>query len=144
MAQIRSADPLYPLVTKALEESDSPQTCAMLMDRFDIRTAACARFGDDIRVATYKLSDLLGFMWRKGLLLRSPAPVLGTSSLARYGYSIKRHVEKSVSEPIPFVPPTAKSGEKHKPNFVVQETDEGVVLDFEHFTVVVRSKDTST
>lgn len=25
MRQIRSADPLYPLVTKALEESDSPQ-----------------------------------------------------------------------------------------------------------------------
>lgn len=80
MPQIRSADPLYPLVTKALEESDSPQTCAMLMDRFDIRSAACARFGDDIRVATYKLSNLLGFMWRKGLLLRSPAPVLSTSS----------------------------------------------------------------
>lgn len=144
MPQIRSADPLYPLVTKALEESDSPQTCAMLMDRFDIRSAACARFGDDIRVATYKLSDLLGFMWRKGLLLRSPAPVLSTSSLARYAYSIKKRAEQPASEPIPFTPSIPAHSEGSKRSFVVQETQDGVVLDFEHFTVVIRNKDQNT
>lgn len=144
MPQIRSADPLYPLVTKALEESDSPQTCAMLMDRFDIRSAACARFGDDIRVATYKLSDLLGFMWRKGLLLRSPAPVLSTSSLARYAYSIKKRAEQPTPDPIPFIPLTPAHIEGSKHSFVVQETQDGVVLDFEHFTVVIRNKDQNT
>lgn len=61
MPQIRSADPLYPLVTKALEESDNPQTC-----------------------------------------------------------------------------------ESSKQSFVVQETQDGVVLDFEHFTVVIRNKDQHT
>lgn len=144
MPQIRSADPLYPLVTKALEESDNPQTCAMLMERFDIRSAACARFGDDIRVATYKLSDLLGFMWRKGLLLRSPAPVLSTSSLARYAYSIKKRDEGSTPEPVQFISPATRTRESSKQSFVVQETQDGVVLDFEHFTVVIRNKDQHT
>ncbi len=101
-------------------------------------------FGDDIRVATYKLSDLLGFMWRKGVLLRSTAPVLSTSSLARYAYSVKKREDPPVSAAVSFISPAENSRDNSKQKFVVQETADGVVLDFEHFTVVIRNKDHHT
>ncbi len=90
MAQpTRSADPLYSVVTQALKESTELQTCAMLMDKFEVRKAACARYGEDVKTTTFKLSDLFGFVWRRGLLDRYPAPSQSTRSLARFAYSLK-------------------------------------------------------
>ena len=62
MITIKSSDEIYSVIEKALEGVKEPQTCAALMGRPDVRAAAVARYGDDIQIATNKLSDLLGFM----------------------------------------------------------------------------------
>lgn len=74
---------------KHLKNSKEPMTCAMLMDLANVRQAACERFGADVREATNRLSDLLGFMWRRGLLHRYTAP-FNQGSLARYAYGYKQ------------------------------------------------------
>ena len=56
------------------------------MDIPEIREEALAEYGKDIRIATNKLSDALGLMWRRNLLVRYPAP-RETNTLARYAYS---------------------------------------------------------
>ena len=44
-----------------------------------------AEYGKDVRVTTNKVSDALGLMWRRNLLVRFPAPK-ETNSLVRYAY----------------------------------------------------------
>jgi len=80
------------------------------------------------------LSDLLGFMWRRGLLHRYTAP-FNQGSLARYAYGLKQAVPEEPKE-ITFSSPTPST----KPTFTLVELDNGVQLDFKHFTVVIRSK----
>lgn len=87
--KIRSTEPIYGIVEEALKNSKEPMTCAMLMDQDSVRKAACERFGADVREATNRLSDLLGFMWRRSLLHRYTAP-FNQGSLARYAYGYKQ------------------------------------------------------
>lgn len=55
------------------------------MDDPEFRATAMAEYGKDVRVATNKVSDALGLMWRRNLLVRFPAPK-ETNSLVRYAY----------------------------------------------------------
>ena len=77
---IRSGDELYDVIERALKNITEPQTAAMLMERVEVRNAATERFGKDIQVAINKLSDRLGFMWRRGVLDRLAAPPTRTMS----------------------------------------------------------------
>lgn len=137
MSRIRSADEIYKVVETALAENNDPQTCAALMERKDVRDAALARFGNDLQIATNKLSDLLGFMWRRGTITRYPAPPNSTS-MARYAYgAIKR--DETTRPVVPIPPPTRSTGVT-KPKFVITESDSEVTIDFEHVTLVIRTK----
>ena len=132
--KIRSQERIYGVVEEALKSSEKPMTCAMLMDRNDVRAAACERFGSDVREATNRLSDLLGFMWRSVAVQQPPTP-FNQGSLARYAYGLKQAVPEEPKE-ITFSSPTPST----KPTFTLVELDDGVQLDFKHFTVVIRSK----
>lgn len=134
IVKIRSQERIYVVVEEALKSNEEPMTCAMLMDRNDVRVAACERFGSDVREATNRLSDLLSFMWRRGLLHRYTAP-FNQGSLARYAYGLKQ-LEPEATKEITFSSPTPST----KPTFTLVELDDGVQLDFKHFTVVIRSK----
>lgn len=72
---IRSIKEIYQLLEEQLRKSTKPMTCVDLMDIPEIRNEALAEYGKDIRIATNKLSDALGLMWRRNLLVRYPAPV---------------------------------------------------------------------
>lgn len=80
---IRSTKEIYQVLERALKNSANPVTCVDLMDTPEVREAAVAEYGKDIRTATNKVSDALGFMWRRNLLIRYPAPA-GPSTLARW------------------------------------------------------------
>ena len=82
---IRSDKEIYRALETRLREAQNPITCVDLMDDPDFRATAIAEYGKDIRVTTNKVSDALGLMWRRNLLVRYPAP-RETSSLARYAY----------------------------------------------------------
>lgn len=63
---IRSNKDIYRILEKHLRYADEPMTCVDLMDIFEIEQEALKEFGEDKRHATNKLSDTLGFMWRRG------------------------------------------------------------------------------
>lgn len=130
---IRSIKEIYSVLEQYLRSSDKPVTCVDLMDIPDVRRAAVAEYGKDIRTATNKVSDALGLMWRRGLLKRYPAP-RETSTLARYAYAWDEPRQESIADPI--LPPI--SSRKSHVNIV--EQDGGVLIEFDKFTVFVKSK----
>ena len=77
------------------------------MDDPQFRATATAKYGKDIRVTTNKVSDALGLMWRKNLLIRYPAP-RETNSLARYAYIWDKGKDSALSLPVPS-PSSSKS-----------------------------------
>lgn len=134
---IRSERTIYQLVETHLRKQDSPTTCVELMDNPEIRKEAVAEFGGhdkDVRVATNKLSDTLGFMWRRGLLTRFPAPQ-SERSFARYAYSWASDAKASSTRPIS--PPARSVG---KTSVSIKEHEEGVELEFDKFIVYIRPK----
>ena len=124
---IRSDKEIYRALETRLREAQKPITCVDLMDDPDFRATAIAEYGKDIRVTTNKVSDALGLMWRRNLLVRYPAP-RETSSLARYAYIWGKG--KGISKLTPVPPPSSsKSGVN------VVEQDDGVLIEFDKFTV---------
>lgn len=134
MAHIKSADEIYDIIMDALENVTEPVTCADLMERPAIREAALLRFGKDVQIATNKLSDLLGFMWRRGVLERYAANDNRTK--ARFAYTLK-NIKVPTAKTIPYVNPTESLG-THA--LSITERPGEVVLDFKQFTVVIRPK----
>lgn len=124
MSKIKSDEAIYQVIETALTGSTQAQTCAMLMDRPEVRAAAVAKFGADVQIATNKLSDLLGFMWRKGILDRFPAPP--STSMARYAYALRNQILDSAAI------------SKHALSIIEREGE--VVLDFKQFTIVIKPK----
>ena len=130
---IKSADEIYPVITEALEKSARVQTCADLMANANVFTAVTARWGEDKVRASEKLSDTLGFMWRRGVLDRFPAPP--SHSLARYAYALAGRFGndgqlKKIEQP----------STKHKGDLSVVEKDGEVIIELANFTIVVKSK----
>ena len=116
---IRSDKEIYRALETRLREAQKPITCVDLMDDPDFRATAIAEYGKDIRVTTNKVSDALGMMWRRNLLVRYPAP-RETSSLARYAYIWGKGKDISKLTPVP-PPSSSKSGVN-----VVEQDDRGV------------------
>lgn len=129
---IRSTRSIYQLVEDKLGSSDSPLTVTTLMDDMDIRREALSEFGDDVRTATNKLSDVLGFMWRRGLLTRYPAP-RETNSFARYAYALFKQPEETPPKPI-------LSPARSKTMVGITEHSDCVEIEFDKFVILIRPK----
>lgn len=130
---IRSIKEIYQVLEKHLKLSTKPMTCVDLMDIPEVREEAIAEYGKDIRIATNKLSDALGLMWRRGILTRYPAP-REANTLARYAYVWDASQDAQESAPIPS--PTIS----RKSTFNIAEQDGGVFIEFDKFTVFIKSK----
>jgi hypothetical protein len=130
---IRSFKEIYQVLEEHLRKATKPVTCVDLMDIPEIRKEALAEYGKDIRTATNKLSDALGLMWRRNLLVRYPAP-RETNTLARYAYSwdFKQDTQESTPIPSPVV--------SRKTSINVVEQDGGVLIELDKFTVFIKSK----
>lgn len=130
---IRSTKEIYQVLEKYLRQSSEALTCVTLMDFPEVREAALAEYGKDVRIATNKVSDALGLMWRRNLLTRFPA-ASESNSLARYAY---QWIQTAPAKAAPL-PPSLLSSKKT--GVVITEEDGGVRIDFEKFTVVVIPK----
>jgi hypothetical protein len=134
---IKSEKDIYNVLEKYLRAAAYPMTVNMLMDLEEVRTTAVEEFSPgegDERKATDKLSDTLGFMWRRGLLTRFPAPK-ESNSFARFSYSWDQKVD---SRPVQETPVArAAAG---KVGFTITEIDDGVLLEFQKFSVMIKSK----
>lgn len=100
------------------------------MERPKVRKAAVSRYDKDVQISTNKLSDLLGFMWRRGVLDRFPAP--HSKTMARFAYALKGVVE---APPLKYEKDTLG---KHA--LSITERNGEVILDFQQFTIVVKPK----
>lgn len=133
MVTIKSTDEIYPIITAALEKSEKIMTCADLLLDAAVFNAAMSRWGNDRVKAGEKLSDTLGFMWRRGVLDRFPAPP--SHSLARYAYALKNKFNDAGDyakiEPSPV---------KNKGDMTVVERDGEVIIELVNFTIVVKPK----
>jgi hypothetical protein len=134
MALIKSDDVIYDAIDHALSNIKEPQIAPALMDNPEVRAAALAKFGHDVQIATNKLSDTLGFMWKRGVIDRFAAPP--SRSTARWAYA-KKGEFSDFQTPIPYQPSEPKLG-KHA--LAITEKDGEVVLDFQQFTIVIRPK----
>lgn len=70
---------LFPVLEAALKAASEPLDCHSLFERPEIRSHA---------PTVNRVSDYLGHMWRKGQVVRLPAPKIG-SSRARWLYQWK-------------------------------------------------------
>lgn len=134
---IKSSKDIYNVLEKHLRAAAYPLTVTMLMDIDEVRRTALDELSPhdrDERKATDKLSDTLGFMWRRGLLTRFPAPK-ESNSFARYSYIWD---QKEGSRPVQDAPIARASA--GKVGFTVTEIDDGVLLEFQKFTVMIKAK----
>jgi hypothetical protein len=102
MKKIKSNAEIYSVLEDAMTGLTEPITCAELMDRPEVRASAVEKYGSDVQIATNKLSDHLGFMWRRGVLERYPAD--SSNTRARFAY-----LWKQVTVPQPKAMPNARS-----------------------------------
>lgn len=122
---IRSSKNVYQLIEKHLQHSAEPLTCVELMEFPDLRQAALEEYGSDIQLATNRVSDALGFMWRRDLLSRySNADV---TSKARFAY---KWSERTTSSPI-----SSPSGKK--PEMKITEKEGKVVIELKNITITI-------
>lgn len=131
--KIKSDEVLYHVVERVLRETEQPLTCTDLMVNPDVRKAALKRFGSDVQLATNKLSDMLGFMWRRGILEKYPAPP--SRSMARFAYKLAKPESVETSEPLPPPVPLAA-----KQQFTISEQNGNVIIDFPAFRITVAPK----
>ncbi len=129
MAKIKSSNEIYDVIESALTNATNALTAVELMERPEIRRAALERFGSDIQITTNKLSDLLGFMWRREVLDRFNATDARTKS--RYAYKLKSSQNLEL-KPIQHIP--AKSSLK------ITETAGGVVIELDTFSITIQKR----
>ena len=135
MNVVRSEDQIYEVLFAAFEKIDRPLSCTELLEMPDVRAAAINRWGKDIRNTSEKLSDTLGFLWRRGTLDRFTAPPLANSR-ARWAYAMKdRFVDYDT-------PKVYKKPEKTKTpgDLEIVEKDGEVVITMKGFVITVRPR----
>ena len=119
----------YLKLEKVLKRASQPLTCTDLFEKTEINSLEEIASPDDV-------SDRLGYMWRRGLLTRQPAPRKGAKS-ARYAYSWRSDAEQ------PAVPKTIddiKIGRVVGQLDIQKKRDGSVVFTTEDFEITVRRK----
>lgn len=135
MVMIKSPDIIYPTLVTELEKATRPQTAPDLMGNPKVFAVCVEKWGTDKTKIGEKLSDTLGFMWRRGVLDRFPAPP--SHQMARYAYALAGRTEAVVEEePIKYDKPSTRN----KGAMIVHEKEGEVVIELKEFTIVVKPK----
>ena len=133
MKGIRSSRGIYQVLEKHLRVAPYAMTCVNLMDIAEVKNSAIETYGSDVRAATNRVSDALGFMWRRGLLTRFLAAKDG-DSFAKYAYIWDK---KENARPAPIPPPVLSK----KSEVAIKEQEDGsVLLEFKKFTILITPK----
>ena len=118
---------IYRLIEKWLREAgDKPLTCVDLYEFPEIR---------EVTTSSNRVSDYLGHMKRSGLVDRWTST--NTAQRTRYGYTMKdiKPVKLvDVNERLRVVEKAAK------PRVIVEENEDGISIDLDHFILTVRRK----
>lgn len=130
---------IYAVLEQLLRATKEPLTCTDLFDNPSVKKHADS---------PNRVSDYVGHMWRRGLLQRWTAP-RDLTSKARFAYTWKDQtgsLEKIGEKPrakIASMPDLqVLQSQLTKPNVLITEEDNRIVLDFEQFTLTIQSKRT--
>jgi hypothetical protein len=125
---------LFDALEEVLKQSTDPFTCVELYELPKIRKLA---------ESSNRVSDYLGGLWRKGLVLRHPAPRSSNSS-ARWMYSWKPQPEgRKTAQVFEYVPaPKNTSGVSllKKPNIEITDNGDVITIDLPQMTITIRPK----
>ena len=137
---VKSGSPVYELIEKhikAVATMSNPATCVSLMEIGELREGLLDEFGGkdrDVRRTTNQLSNTLGFMWRKNILVRMPAKE--RNSKTRWAYVWNTQGESDTPAPLPQY----SQGTIKKPVLNIEQIGDELVIEFEAFIVKIKQK----
>ena len=128
---IRNEQGLFGALETKLRKAKEPLDCATLFDLGAVREHAAT---------INRVSDYLGNLWRKGLVLRLPAPRLeGTRARWLYIWKNKGPAKKTtpdLDQAIEFSPVVANV--LNRPNMEITEEGDTVVITLSSITITIK------
>ena len=124
---------LYPALEEALKAAAEPMDCQALFDMPEVRKHAAS---------ANRVSDYLGGLWRKGLVVRLPAPKTD-SSRARWMYAWKGskgpklHAELE-SKAVEYAPRILAD----RPSVLITEEGSKITIELPNLVIVIASRPT--
>lgn len=116
---------LFPALEAALKAASEPLDCQTLFDMPEIRQHAAS---------ANRVSDYLGGLWRKGQVVRLPAPRTDNSR-ARWMYEWKGHKGPAMHG-IEYTPRILAD----RPTLLVTEEGRDVTIETPHLLITIRQK----
>lgn len=118
---------LFPALEAALKAASEPLDCQALFDMPSIKEHAAS---------VNRVSDYLGGLWRKGLVVRLPAPKT-SDSRSRWAYEWKGNKgPKMYAEALGYAPKILAD----RPTLLVTEDGNNVTIETPHLIIQVRQK----
>lgn len=124
---------LFQALLDILKKYDEPKTSVELFDLPEIREHA---------ESANRVSDYLGGLWRKGLLVRTPAP-RGLNSSARWMYALKDKNSAKNKAPAPvyeFQKTKSSNAILDKPSIKITEDGGFITIDLPQLRITIESK----
>ena len=122
---------LFPVLEKILKAAGAPMDCQSLYDIPEVQRYAAS---------VNRVSDYLGGLWRKGLVVRLPAPKDGASR-ARWMYEWKVQAKKSASGgSVDHVARVIAD----RPSLHITEYGGVMTLEFPHLVITIRQRNIGT
>lgn len=134
---VASNEEIYDLILKCIGDNDNnPMSATMLYQIGEVQQACHRRWKTTGERSVAKISDLLGFLWRKGLLIRHWNNEKGSKT--RYAYNIKlNYLPRARGEP--KLPPTPKIvGVKVNEGTEIEEIGDEVHIRSKYFHITIR------
>lgn len=127
----KSEEGLYDALRHELKKSKDPLDCATLFDMSSIREHA---------TTVNRVSDYLGNLWRKGEVLRLPAPRLDNTR-ARWLYMMKPASQRKkeapdLSQAVEFSPVVHEL--MNRPHLAISEEGNTIVLTTPYLTITIK------
>ena len=121
-----NADGLFPVLEAALKAASEPLTSQDLFDMAEVKQNAAS---------VNRVSDYLGNMWRKGVVLRTAAAKTGESR-ARWAYSWKGSKGPKLYNAVEYTPKILAD----RPAMLISEEGNVVTLEFPNLVIQIRQK----
>lgn len=120
-------DGLFPVLEAALKAASEPLDCQTLYDMPEVQKHAAS---------VNRVSDYLGGLWRKGLVVRLPAPKT-SSSRARWMYEWKGSKgPKLHSHALEYAPRVLAD----RPTVLITEEGNVITMEFPNLIISIRQK----
>lgn len=119
-------DGLFPALEAALKAASEPMDCQALYELPEARSKAAS---------VNRVSDYLGGLWRKGLVVRLPAPRT-ENNRSRWMYERKGQKGPRFKDAIEYTPKVLAD----RPTCLITEEGNVITLEFPNLVIQVRQK----